>query len=489
MRDVLNVPTNFRNGMVSRIKLLCGMDIAERRRPQDGRLRLKTAQGVKDLRVSSVPTLYGENLVCRILSADASHISFDALGMPPEVEANLCRSLRQTSRVILVTGPTGSGKTSTLYAALRYLNDGTKNIITIEDPIEYRIAGLQQIQVNPKINFSFAEGLRSVLRQDPDIIMLGEIRDEETAQIAIQAAQTGHLVLATLHTNSAASAVQRLIDLKVPPFSVASALSTVLAQRLVRRLCPHCAQPVDPQHYAQLAALGLTLAQLHEPAGCSHCEQSGYIGRLAIYSLLEINDALRGAIRNQTSEMELEQLALGNGYQSLGQAAAELLEQGITSLAEIESKLGPIDSLLATGQPLNGQPAPQSGVSKHRVLLVEDDETTRYILAMLLRDQMYEVEEAADGKEALEAVYRQPPTLIVSDVMMPKLGGVELVKMLRNDKRTCNIPILMLTALDSEEKELQLIENGADDFVGKTADTRLFLARVQRLLQRSSEGA
>jgi type II secretory ATPase GspE/PulE/Tfp pilus assembly ATPase PilB-like protein len=245
MQNILEVPAVAKRGVTSRIKLLCGMDIAEHRKPQDGRLRIKTAAGPRDLRISTVPAAHGENIVARILTSEVSHVSFEQLGMAADIEAQLKQALASSSRVVLVTGPTGSGKTSTLYSSLLHLLDGTCNIITIEDPIEYRLAGLTQIQVNSKIGMNFAESLRAVLRQDPDVVMVGEIRDTETASVAMQVAQTGHLVLSTLHTNTAAAAVTRLRDLGVAPYLIASSLGAVLAQRLVRKpLTPWCSNPL-----------------------------------------------------------------------------------------------------------------------------------------------------------------------------------------------------------------------------------------------------
>jgi type II secretory ATPase GspE/PulE/Tfp pilus assembly ATPase PilB-like protein len=257
LRPLLAIPSKLQAAVSSRIKLLAGMDISEKRRSQDGRLRIKTPLGPRDLRLSSIPTANGENIVIRILSSDLGQISFDSLGLQPTEQTQLKRALTGSSRVVLVTGPTGSGKTSTLYASLISLKDGKTNIITIEDPIEYRIAGLNQTQVNTKIGVSFAEGLRAVLRQDPDVVMVGEIRDHETAQIAFQAAQTGRLVLSALHTNSASATVVRLRDIGLPSYIIASSLGAILAQRLVRKLCLKCCKAEEPERVRKFESLGL----------------------------------------------------------------------------------------------------------------------------------------------------------------------------------------------------------------------------------------
>lgn len=455
LQPLLTVPRGFHAATISRIKLLGSMDIAEKRKPQDGRLRLKTGSGSKDLRISSAPTAHGENIVIRILGGEKAQLDFSSLGMPNTIEEQFYRMLSTTSRVVLVTGPTGSGKTSTLYSALQWKNDGKHNIITIEDPIEYRIAGISQIQVNPKIDLSFAEGLRSILRQDPDVIMIGEIRDGETATIAMQSAQTGHLVLSTLHTNSAAAAITRLIDLGVPPFIVSSSLGGIVAQRLVRKKCT-CTYTQD----------------------CEECHGTGYKGRTAIYSIIEINDEMREAIHRGASENEIETIAAKSGFVSLYDAAKKLVEDGITTNEEIDRVIGT--------KPQKQKPSPAkaqtSGLKKTKLLLVEDDPDTRWVMAQVFRDHLYDVIEAEDGIDGVKKVYDEVPDVIVSDLMMPKMNGLEFVQKLKNDNQTKSIPVLMLTAAGSEDNEIKSFGHGADDFVSKGSDVKILLARVQRLL-------
>lgn len=462
MRPLLSIPVNIQGAVTSRIKLLGGMDIAERRRPQDGRLRIKSGFGNRDLRISSIPTVHGENIVIRILASELKHVSFDLLGMPADVETRFKRALKCSSRVLLVTGPTGSGKTSTLYAGLQWIHDGTNNIITVEDPIEYRISGISQIQVNPKINLSFAEGLRAILRQDPDVVMVGEIRDGETASIAMQAAQTGHLVLSTLHTNTAAAAITRLKDIGVPPYIISSSLGFILAQRLVRRTCSACGGA---------------------KVGCTECKELGYKGRIGVFSFLEVTDAIRNAIRDEATERDLEDIGRKHGYKTLWEAAQEMVASRLTSQEEAERVLGPdeLSDLVGGHDGALGR----SGLQKRRVLLVEDDPNTRWIIAELLRSQLYEVDEAQNGIEGIERVYANPPEVIVCDLMMPKMNGIEMVQRLKSDSRTRNIPVLMLTAAGTEENELRSITTGAEDFVSKTTDSKIMLARVQRLLDRA----
>ncbi len=493
MQALLEVPAPLRANVASRVKLLGGMDISEKRKPQDGRLRIKTAHGIKDLRISSAPTAFGENLVMRILSSDFSKVSFELLGMPQEIQDALSANLRGTSKVLLVTGPTGSGKTSTLYAALMRLCDGKSNIVTIEDPIEYRIAGVNQIQVNSKIGVTFAEGLRSVLRQDPDVIMVGEIRDGETASIAMQSAQTGHLVLSSLHTNSAAGAITRLHDLGLPAYLTASSIGAVLAQRLVRRLCSACKEAEVDSSKERLEQLGIESGNLYKAKGCDECRGTGYAGRIGVYSILQVDGQVSDAIRSGKGEDELERLARSRGFRSLEESALDLLSQGTTSIEEVERVLGVLErfnvsSLRATYA--NGVAAEkeraQRGLGKRKILLVEDDDNTRVVLSMVLETEMFEVAQASNGAEALDMVYQQVPDLILCDLMMPKMDGAQMLERLRRDARTRNIPVIMLTAADTEQNELNSLARGADDFVSKTSDSKVLLARVFRLLERSA---
>lgn len=449
---LLTIPSGFHPAVVSRIKLLGGMDIAEKRRPQDGRLRIKAGETTKDLRLSTVPTQYGENLVIRVLGGEFQSITFDSLGMPEEIQVRLKKILSGTSRVILVTGPTGSGKSSTLYAALQYKNDGTHNIITIEDPVEYRIQGITQIQVNSKVELGFADGLRSVLRQDPDVIMIGEIRDGETATIAMQSAQTGHLVLSTLHTNSAPAAITRLIDMGVPGFVVAASLGGILAQRLVRKLCT-CNKATE----------------------CDQCHGTGFAGRTAVYSVLEITDEIRDAIHNNLPENEIEKLARSLGYISLQEAGEEILRRGITTKEEILRVLGDLPRLELKNEA-------KTGLKKTKLLLVEDDPDTRWIMSEVFKEQLFEVKTAENGVDGIQKVYEEIPDIIVADLMMPKMSGLELVQRLKSDPRTNKIPVLILTAAGSEENEMTSFGHGVDDFVAKGSDVKILLARVQRLV-------
>ena len=338
LRDFQRVPRSLQNSLVSRIKILSDMDIAERRAPQDGRFLVKIAGRKVDLRVSTLPTQYGEKVVMRLLEADAPAQSFSTLGIPDEICGSLERVLAQPQGMLLVTGPTGSGKSTTLYSALNRLRKPTVNIITVEDPVEYAVPGLNQVQVNNKAGLTFANCLRSIVRQDPNVIMIGEIRDEETAEIATKAAQTGHLVLSTLHTNDSIAAVTRLVDLDVPGFQIATSVSGIIAQRLVRRLCAcHDQVPASAEYISRLRQAGVTDPPEKQciPIGCESCDLTGYKGRVGIYEMLVFNDQLRAAVRNGGRNDEVRDLARHNGMKLMQEYALDRVRQGLTTLEEV----------------------------------------------------------------------------------------------------------------------------------------------------------
>ncbi len=312
LREVVQPNRALHAALISRLKIMAQLDISERRLPQDGRISLRIGTRAMDVRVSTLPSAHGERAVLRLLDKSQGALNLEAVGMQGDILQRMEDLIAQPHGIILVTGPTGSGKTTTLYAALSRLDAGSSNIMTVEDPIEYELAGVGQTQVNAKIDLTFAKALRAILRQDPDVIMIGEIRDFETAHIAIQASLTGHLVLATLHTNDAASAVTRLIDMGVEPFLLSSSLLGVLAQRLVRKLCPHC-----------------------QGKGCAECSQTGYQGRTGIFELLVTDDRQRALIHQRASDAELRQAALNAGMVLMRDDGARLVQSGVTSPEEL----------------------------------------------------------------------------------------------------------------------------------------------------------
>ncbi len=331
-------PKHLQPALIGRVKIMAGMNIAERYVPQDGHITLRFEGRKVDLRVSTVPTLYGESVVMRILDKSALRLDFDSLGMRPDLQAMLDRLIAKPHGLVLVTGPTGSGKTTTLYAALSKLYDPRKKIITIEDPVEYELTGINQIPVNPKRGLTFATGLRHILRQDPDIIFVGEIRDAETAEIAIRSALTGHLIFSTLHTNDAVSSIGRLIDMGVEPYLAASVLEGALAQRLGRRVCPHCRvkvpMPEDVSHRLSAAELDPFKGKVWLGDGCPKCNQSGYFGRLGFFELVRINPALRKAISENRSAADLLKL-VDKGFLSMRQDGLLSAADGLTTIEEV----------------------------------------------------------------------------------------------------------------------------------------------------------
>lgn len=333
------VPPRLSAAVSSRVKLLAHLDIAERRLPQDGRIKTRVKGRELDLRVSTVPTVHGESVVMRVLDRASVRLNLDTMGFAPDTLARFNELLARPHGILLVTGPTGSGKTTTLYASLSKIDSDANKIITVEDPVEYQLEGINQIQVHPQINLTFANALRSILRQDPDIIMIGEMRDGETAQIAVQSALTGHLVLSTLHTNTAAGAVTRMQDMGVESYLITSSVNGVLAQRLVRTLCGHCKQPYAPGEEL-LKATGLARFAapdqlIYRAVGCEHCRQSGYRGRTGIHELLVLDEPMRRAIIDGHDAGALHALAARNGMLSLYEDGLRKVAAGVTSLDEV----------------------------------------------------------------------------------------------------------------------------------------------------------
>ncbi len=334
----LSLARKLHSAVVSRIKIMAKLNIAEKRLPQDGRIEIRIGDRQVDLRVSTIPTGFGERVVMRILEKGIRLLTLEEIGLPGDLLQEMYKLITLSHGIVLVTGPTGSGKTTTLYAALNHINSPDKNILTIEDPIEYQLDGIGQMQVSPKIDLSFARGLRAMVRQDPDVILIGEIRDLETAEIAIQAALTGHLVFSTLHTNDAASAVTRLIDMGIEPFLVSSSVRAIVAQRLVRRMCPLCRRSYVPS-VEQLDEWGMGSLEnggvLYEAGGCAHCLETGYRGRTGIYEFLHLDDAMSSLILQTSDANQIRSAAMARGMRSLRESGMDLVAAGETTVSEI----------------------------------------------------------------------------------------------------------------------------------------------------------
>ncbi|HEX9426510.1 MAG TPA: ATPase, T2SS/T4P/T4SS family [Candidatus Polarisedimenticolia bacterium] len=516
LHDLLRVPKNLQQAMISRLKIISGMDISERRKPQDGRSRLRLGDRKLDLRVSSIPTNFGEKIVVRLLDKSDAQIDMAKIGFDPDLLATFQALLRRPQGMILVTGPTGSGKTTTLYAALNWVKSATKNIITVEDPIEYELPGINQVQINTRAGVTFAAGLRSILRQDPNIVLVGEIRDRETAGIALEASQTGHLLLSTLHTNDAPSSITRLFDLGIEPFMVASSIGGILAQRLVRKICSACA--IDRPPAAE------TLARLGGPdrlpaggvwkagQGCDQCGQSGYRGRLAIHELLMVTDEVRHQIANHASDQKIREAGRRGGMHLLVEDGIDKAARGVTTLEEV-LRLAPLEeSWTAGGAKARGVTAAHDGSAadgppaavaagapvtdaapvdlmrdgaKPRVLIVEDSPTVVTVVKYFLELEGFEVLVAEDGLTGLEMARTNLPEVLVSDLNMPGMDGIALVEALRKGAATGHMAILMLTSESSLESEAKGLAIGADDYITKPVEPRRLAARVKAVLARS----
>jgi type IV pilus assembly protein PilB len=504
LREVLTIPHHLQDQTISRLKIISGMDIAERRKPQDGRSRLRFEGRRIDLRVSTLPTQFGEKVVIRLLNPEAAVRGLDQLGFSPE-DLQLVRGfVARPQGMILVTGPTGSGKTSTLYSALCAIKSPTNNIITLEDPIEFQVPGVSQMQINVRAGVTFASGLRSILRQDPNIILVGEIRDDETAEVALQAAQTGHLLFSTLHTNDAPSTLTRLFDLGVQPFLVASSLIGILAQRLVRQPCAACAVAQAPPSEvvekvggpSRLPADGRWVSG----RGCERCGGSGFKGRIAIHEVLQVTEEIRSLIASRAPEPDIKRAARRTGMRTLLEDGIQKAARGLTTLEEVvrvvpldesaapAAEPEPVPVEVAAPPPMEPSASePESG-ARRRVLVVEDSPTISSVVKYYLEIEGFEVLVAEDGLRGLECAFRERPDLIVSDVNMPGMDGVTMVKALRQDARTRHIRVLMLTSESSVERETEGLNAGADDYLLKPVEPRRLAARVKAVLGRAPVG-
>jgi type IV pilus assembly protein PilB len=491
LKNILQVPMKFHPKIVARVKILSNLDITQNMSPQDGRIQLMLDNRKIDFRVSTVPTFYGEKVVIRILDSQAAKVDLDVLGFDPKEKELFVDAVKSPQGMVLVTGPTGSGKTSTLYAALNFVKNESTNIVTIEDPIEFINEGINQIQVNPGRGVTFASGLRSILRQDPNVILVGEIRDKETADIALKASITGHLLLSTLHTNSCVATITRLADIGMEYFQIASALILVVSQRLVKTICPNCkAEYVPDENFKQQFADEIKhykIEKLFKGKGCAQCNFSGYKGRIAVFEALKITESLKNVIARGAPEEEIYKEAYKNGFKRLMDQGIEKAITGVTTLEEVVKHLGNVEKEKESKAAEDTPQAPSLDPNrKRKILLVDDEDDIRKILGKYLQMGGYEVIQAVNGKEAIEKAIKEKPDLIITDLMMPVMDGLEEVKILRSSMETAVIPIIMLTARQDKESELSGINAGADDYMTKPFDKDKLLARVGMLLKRES---
>lgn len=463
------------NRVVSCLKIMGKMDIADRLRPQDGRARILVDEHAIDLRLSTVPTRDSEKAVVRLLDPRSARRLEDLSLTTAELEP-LRALMGHRDGIVLVTGPTGSGKTTLLYAALREMPTGELNVMTVEDPIEYELPGLTQIQVAPKRDVTFANALRSILRQDPDVIFIGEIRDGETAAIAVQASLTGHLVLASLHTNDAVGAIGRFADLGVERGEIASTLRGVTAQRLVRRVCANCVEHIAGPltEIETRLAIRYGVQPVVRAVGCETCAHTGYFGRIPLLEILVASPALELGILEGSTASQLQRIAVTAGMRPLRAAAAEHVRNGETTVEEIDRELGESDHD-------SDRPA---GVP--HVLVADDDAVNRGVACALLASNGFRVSEAADGIAALEQLEKlRDVSLLVLDLAMPRMTGQEVLRRLRSSVSTSAFPVVVLTGATDDRTEIDMMEAGADDYVRKPLDPERFVARIKAALRRA----
>ncbi|HZH41613.1 MAG TPA: ATPase, T2SS/T4P/T4SS family, partial [Gemmatimonadales bacterium] len=508
LRQQMKIPRAAGLPLISRIKIMSSLDIADRLRPQDGRARVAVNGQPIDLRVSTLPAALGEKVVVRILDSRVTVKSLDMLGLNPGEAEAINQLLENHEGIILVTGPTGSGKTTTLYSMIRQIQSEGVNIVTVEDPVEYRMQGIVQVQVQEKAGLTFASALRSILRQDPNVVLVGEIRDKETAQIATQASLTGHLVLSTLHTNDAPNAVTRLVDIGVEAYKIAAALRGVVAQRLMRKLCPTCKEvwmEAPPDRLKKWVPVG---TPLYRHAGCPDCAMTGYRGRFSIIEVLPVGPEVERRIAAGQTADRIAEAAQRAGMKTLWESGLLHVLRGESTIDELlrvvevpseeepqeNEPAAPTRTSSGVGRPspaagvmappaeraerstdhfeLLEEPAPPRATGTHgaaplKVLLVDDEDSLRKVMKDLLERDGYNVTEARDGVQALDQVDRVGPDIIVLDLNLPGLDGYGVLSHLRSRPATAGIPVIVLTAKGDEDNEVRVFELGADDFLTK----------------------
>jgi CheY-like chemotaxis protein len=471
-----------------------------------------------DLRVSTLPATLGEKVVIRIRDSRATVRSIESLGLAADETAAIQRLLQFREGIILVTGPTGSGKTTTLYSCINQIKSEGVNIVTVEDPVEYRIQGIVQVQVQEKAGLTFASALRSILRQDPNVVLIGEIRDRETAQIAIQASLTGHLVLSTLHTNDAANAVTRLVDIGVEAYKIAAALRGVIAQRLMRKLCPTCKEVWMEAPPEQLRRWLPTGTPLYRAAGCPDCAMTGYRGRFSILEVLTMTPDVERAVASGESAPRIAEAARRGGMRGLWESGLGHVLKGDSTIDELlrvvdapqeeappPAAPAPRPGRVGRPSPAPGaldvpvtldddfelleEPAPPRRSGPHgrppaKVLLVDDEDSLRKVMKELLERDGYVVSEARDGAQALNQIDRVGPDIIVLDLNLPGLDGYGVLSHLRSRPATAAIPVIVLTAKGDEDNEVRVFDLGADDFLTKPFRARALSARLEAVLGR-----
>jgi type IV pilus assembly protein PilB len=474
LEPVLTLPASASQPIRNRFKILARADITVRHKPQDGAFRLKVNGRPIDVRLSSMPTVDGEKLVMRVIDSHSPLQTLDHLGYDPQTLARLEHALSRPDGLVLVTGPTGSGKTTALYAALAHLRTGRTNIVSVEDPVERTVPGVTQIPVNVRSGNTFPAVIKALLRQDPNVIMVGEVRDAEVAQIVGQAAYTGHLVLSSLHTVDTATAITRLTNLGLEPFKIAECLAAVLAQRLLRSLCPHCRKVHGEAEALRLGAEHhVASVPVSAGSGCEHCKHTGYAGRVPIVELLTPSDELRDAIVRGATAHDIRAAMRSSGTPTMRDQALRLVAEGVTSIEEVNRVLADDFDTLR-----------ESHRTRSRILITDDEPITRMLVKLLLERENFEVLEAANGRQALDIATRERPDLLIVDLNMPEMDGYETIERLRHNITMATLPIMVLTSEEGPGVERRVLELGADDYIIKPFDPAVLLSRVNGVFRR-----
>ncbi|OGS21113.1 MAG: hypothetical protein A2252_05625 [Elusimicrobia bacterium RIFOXYA2_FULL_39_19] len=485
LKTIMVMPPSIGPSLCSRFKIIAELDISNHRQPQDGRNTVAIGETKIDLRISTLPVAHGEKIVIRILNPRQIQIPFYELSFRKECLQKIEKYIKNRQGLIIITGPAGSGKTTTLYSTLGYIKSEQINITTVEDPIEYKLAGINQVQVNNKAGLTFASVLRSVLRQDPNVIMVGEIRDRETADIAIEASLTGHMVFTTLHTNDAISSIIRLADMGVERYKIGNSLLAVVAQRLVRKICDKCKEEislndVNPEFVEVLKNNNIP-PRFFKGKGCSKCSFTGFVDRIGVMEIFEVDKEIAELISRGENAKTLLSAAKEKRMQMLLDDALWQVSLGLTTIDEVKHF---IDIKASSSQNMVQAAAKPQDKTAKKILVADDDRLISNLLKAVLETAGFQVIVANDGKAAVELIGRHQPDLIILDVMMPQMDGFQVLKTIRSNLATSNIPAIILTALDNSESELKAMQYGADDFIPKPFKPEIVLARVKSLFRR-----
>ncbi len=487
LRDIFKLPRRVLSSVVSRLKILAKMDIANRMTPQDGGTKLVHEGKEYDLRISTLPAVYGEKVVLRILDRSSGLVPLEKLGVSPKITNQLKETASKSQGMILVTGPTGSGKTTTLYALLQWLQNPALNIVTVEDPVEYKLAGITQVAINERAGLGFPAFLKSAMRQDPDVILVGEIRDIETAEMAIRAALTGHLVLSTLHTNDSVATVYRLIDLGVQSFLISTSLAGILAQRLVRKICPSCKEEISipPESLPKSVK---PLQTYYQGKGCSSCQFSGYMGQVGVYEFLSVSTKIRRMIAKETQETELRHQATEEGLISMFDNAWQKVAEGVTTVSEVFGRvpLYAAESETPVVLPTGGKSAYVQAAKSHNIVVWSPDPEDAARLKSVLPGDAYQVIAVPKGTDPYESVARNHPDLILLDATPPETEALGLIEKIKENLSTATIPIIAVTDGKNKQlviaREIACLQLGANDFLRRPLNDLVLRSKVEKAL-------